>query len=149
MLNCNKRGGISFYIGDNKAEKPRPLFSLVAIASTNSCPSQDILSTPTNKRILPASHRYPKRAKMPSAQSPSPPPSAPTALTPGARATAFQTLYAKALSNTLHSISYSSFAACFPSIAVAAPDSLKSLHANFIQRLSDFASVCRPFVTHI
>ena len=69
MLNCNKRGGISFYIGDNKAEKPRPLFSLVAIASTNSCPSQDILSTPTNKRILPASHRYPKRENAISTKS--------------------------------------------------------------------------------
>ncbi|KAH8593736.1 Nnf1-domain-containing protein [Bisporella sp. PMI_857] len=77
---------------------------------------------------------------MSSAPSPSPPPSAPTALTPGPRAAAFQTLYANALSNTLRSITYESFAACFPSIAISAPESLKSLHANFVQRLSDFAS---------
>ncbi|KAG9241592.1 Nnf1-domain-containing protein [Calycina marina] len=77
---------------------------------------------------------------MPSAQSPSPPPEAPTALTPGARASAIQTLYASALDNTLRSISYSSFAACFPSIAAAAPESLRSVHKDFLQRLGDFAS---------
>ena len=81
---------------------------------------------------------------MPSAQSPSPPPTAPTALTPGVRAAAFQTIYDKTLTSTLNSISYSSFASCFPSIAAAAPDSLRSLHTNFIQRLRDFASVQQP-----
>jgi hypothetical protein len=82
---------------------------------------------------------------MPSADpthSPSPPPSAPTASTPGPRASAFITLYNSALSNTLKSISYDSFAACFPLIATQAPDSLRAMHGAFVGRLEGFAKVC-------
>ena len=75
-------------------------------------------------------------------RSPSPPPSAPTASTPGPRASAFITLYNNALSNTLKSISYDSFAACFPLIAAQAPDSLRAMHGAFVGRLEGFAKVC-------
>ncbi|PVH84777.1 Nnf1-domain-containing protein [Cadophora sp. DSE1049] len=71
--------------------------------------------------------------------SPSPPPTAPIALTPGPRATAFQKLYSDALANTLKSISYPSFATCFPSIAEHAPSALKILHENMVGRLEGFA----------
>jgi kinetochore protein NNF1 len=81
---------------------------------------------------------------MPSASSsheasPSPPPQPPTANTPGPRATAFIQLYDSALASTLHSISYDSFSACFPSIAHSAPSSLQHMHGAFISRLSTFA----------
>ncbi|KAG0646910.1 hypothetical protein D0Z07_6468 [Hyphodiscus hymeniophilus] len=68
---------------------------------------------------------------MPSAdptQSPSPPPSAPTANTPGPRAQAFIKLCNDALSKTLRSVSYDSFAACFPLIASQAPEALRTVH---------------------
>jgi kinetochore protein NNF1 len=81
---------------------------------------------------------------MPSASSsheasPSPPPPAPTASTPGPRAAAFIQLYESALANTLRSISYESFSACFPSISASAPASLQHMHSAFISRLSTFA----------
>jgi len=80
---------------------------------------------------------------MPSAdpqnQSPSPPPAPPIALTPGPRAAAFTTLYNSALSNTLKSVPYESFAACFPSIAEQAPAALKAMHSGLTSRLEQFA----------
>lgn len=86
---------------------------------------------------------------MPSAdpipRSPSPPPTAPTASTPGPRASAFIKLYDGALSSTLQSISYESFAACFPLIAAQAPDSLRAMHGAFVGRLEGFAKVCLLF----
>lgn len=69
----------------------------------------------------------------------SPPPPQPIAETPGIRAAQFQTLYSKTLSKTLSTLSYTNFATCFPTIAVAAPESLKVLHQTFIARLSTFA----------
>ncbi len=71
----------------------------------------------------------------------SPTPAPPTAQTPGPRASAFVKLYNDALSNTLKSISYESFAACFPLIAVQAPDSLRAMHGAFVGRLEGFAKV--------
>ncbi|CAL3972170.1 unnamed protein product, partial [Diplocarpon coronariae] len=73
-------------------------------------------------------------------QSPSPPPPAPTALTPGPRALAFSTLHSKTLSKTLSSISYPSFAACFPRIAEQAPAALKGMHGSMVSRLEGFAT---------
>jgi len=71
--------------------------------------------------------------------SPSPPPPAPTAATPGPRAAAFIQLYHSALSNTLRSISYETFSACFPSIAARAGPALSHMHSAFVARLSSFA----------
>lgn len=73
--------------------------------------------------------------------SPSPPPERPTAATPGPRAAAFTNLYTQALSSTLKSVSYESFADCFPMIAKQAPGSLRHMHENFIGRLEQFAKV--------
>lgn len=71
--------------------------------------------------------------------SPSPPPQAPIASTPGPRAAALIQLYEKTLNSTLHGISYESFSACFPSISASAPASLQHMHSAFISRLSAFA----------
>lgn len=73
-------------------------------------------------------------------RSPSPPPPQPIAETPGVRATQFQALYTKTLAKTLSTLSYTNFATCFPTIASAAPESLKALHQTFISRLSSFAT---------
>ena len=91
------------------------------------------------QEIMPSADPTPER-------SPSPPPSVPTASTPGLRASAFIRLYNDALSNTLKSISYDSFAACFPMIAAQAPDSLRAMHGAFVGRLEGFAKVCFPSV---
>jgi kinetochore protein NNF1 len=79
---------------------------------------------------------------MPSAdmeKSPSPPPAPPTQQTPGPRATAFINLYTSALDSTLKSISYPSFAACFPSIAQNAPTQLAAMHTGMTNGFKGFA----------
>lgn len=75
-------------------------------------------------------------------QSASPAPEPPTAQTPGRRATAFLDLYQKTLSTSLRTISYDNFAACFPTMAVNAPENLRGLHKAMIERLEGFAQVC-------
>ncbi|RFU24870.1 hypothetical protein B7463_g11468, partial [Scytalidium lignicola] len=75
----------------------------------------------------------------PEHMSPSPPPQQPTPLTLGPRATAFLKLYDDALSHTLRAISYKSFAACFPTIAQSAPESLRGMHQGLVGRLEGFA----------
>lgn len=106
-------------------------------------PTPTIPTCPENPRLPSINQPH----NMPSAdRSPSPPPSAPTASTPGPRASAFITLYNNALSNTLKSISYESFAACFPLIAQQAPDSLRAMHGAFVGRLEGFAKVRFLFV---
>ena len=71
----------------------------------------------------------------------SPVPQKPIGLTPGPRAQAFTTLYATALQKTLSSISYESFAACFPEISKSAPEALRSMHGNFVNKLELFGKV--------
>ncbi|KAJ5054620.1 uncharacterized protein L3040_000887 [Drepanopeziza brunnea f. sp. 'multigermtubi'] len=71
--------------------------------------------------------------------SPSPPPAPPIAQTPGPRAKKFIEVYELALSRTLASVSYASFAACFPSIAAQAPAALKGMHGSMVGRLEAFA----------
>ncbi|TAQ84889.1 hypothetical protein B7494_g6777 [Chlorociboria aeruginascens] len=78
--------------------------------------------------------------KMPlPTKSPSPPPSAPVALTPGPRATAFNNLYAQTLKHTLKAVSLENFASCFPTIARNAPDQLRMMHRGMVERLEQFA----------
>jgi kinetochore protein NNF1 len=80
---------------------------------------------------------------MPSAtspdHSPSPPPQAPIASTPGIRAAGFIDIYNKTLNNTLSAISYSTFSECFPLIAAQAPGALKAMHESVVSRLGGFA----------
>jgi len=63
------------------------------------------------------------------------------------RAAAFTKLYNDALASTLKSISYESFADCFPVIAQQAPGSLKGMHNNFVRRLEGFAKVYFSFIS--
>ena len=67
--------------------------------------------------------------------SASPPPSRPTTLSPGIRASALQKLYNDALSHTLRSCPYNNFAACFPTPAKHVPESLDGLHRDFVGKL--------------
>lgn len=73
--------------------------------------------------------------------SPSPPPQPPTAQTPGFRAAAFIQLYDKMLNKTLKSMTYESFAACFPTIAMNAGDALRKLHGDMVIKLGELARV--------
>lgn len=66
----------------------------------------------------------------------SPPPSA---ALPGPRASTLLQLHSQTLSATLRSISYASFAACFPTIAARAPGALQRMHAEFVSKLGRFA----------
>ncbi len=69
-------------------------------------------------------------------RSPSPPPNPPTALTPGARAARLISVHATALQKTLDAIPYSSFAACFPTIATTSEPTLRNIHTQIIETLS-------------
>ncbi|KAF2399719.1 Nnf1-domain-containing protein [Trichodelitschia bisporula] len=72
--------------------------------------------------------------------SPSPPPPQPQDLTPGHRATVFQTAFEKALDATLKKCSYDNFAACFPTIAERRGEVLREFWRNFTDRLN---TVCK------
>ncbi|KAI1110754.1 Nnf1-domain-containing protein [Nemania sp. NC0429] len=66
----------------------------------------------------------------------SPPlPSRHTALTPGPRASRFQTTLDSALSHTLAKISWDNFAACYPHIAANAPATLRAVQSQMVDRL--------------
>ncbi|KAI3337597.1 Nnf1-domain-containing protein [Xylariaceae sp. AK1471] len=57
------------------------------------------------------------------------------ALTPGPRASRFQATLDSALSHTLGKISWDNFAACYPSIAAQAPDILRAVQMQMVDRL--------------
>ncbi|KAI0538487.1 Nnf1-domain-containing protein [Xylaria digitata] len=58
-----------------------------------------------------------------------------TALTPGPRASRFQTTLDSALSHTLAKISWDNFAACYPHIATHAPATLRAVQTQMVDRL--------------
>ncbi|KAK5627539.1 hypothetical protein RRF57_003254 [Xylaria bambusicola] len=70
----------------------------------------------------------------PSPESP-PLPARHTALTPGPRASRFQTTLDSALSHTLAKISWDNFAACYPHIAAHAPATLRAVQSQMVDRL--------------
>ncbi|KAI1348298.1 Nnf1-domain-containing protein [Xylaria sp. FL0043] len=63
-----------------------------------------------------------------------------TALTPGPRASRFQTTLDSALSHTLAKISWDNFAACYPHIAAHAPATLRAVQTQMVDRLR---SLCK------
>jgi len=75
------------------------------------------------------------------APSPSPPPPPPTAASPGPRANALEKIFHDALAHTLRSCSYSSFAACFPTLANYVPEALTGLHNDFVTKLDEMCKV--------
>lgn len=86
--------------------------------------------------------------KMPAttSRSPSPATDPPIAAAPGPRASALQKLYADAIAHTVKTCNYNNFASCFPTPAKHAPEAMKELHSDFIQKLhhSCKASPSRP-----
>jgi kinetochore protein NNF1 len=69
------------------------------------------------------------------ADSPSPPPEAPLASTPGPRAAALQRVFAGALSASIKANSYANFSSCFPTPAQYIPDALEDAWAQVNGRL--------------
>ncbi|KAG9738718.1 MIND kinetochore complex component Nnf1, partial [Aureobasidium melanogenum] len=74
-------------------------------------------------------------APAPTSRSPSPVQAPPVQQTPGPRAAALQKLYSDAISHTLRTCSYSNFASSFPTPASHAPDAMKRLHTDFVEKL--------------
>lgn len=64
-----------------------------------------------------------------------------TALTPGPRASRFQTTLDSALSHTLAKISWDNFAACYPHIAAHAPATLRAVQTQMVDRLRSLCKV--------
>ncbi|KIW02287.1 uncharacterized protein PV09_06437 [Verruconis gallopava] len=79
----------------------------------------------------------PEPAASAASPPPSPLPAPPEDSTPGARATALQNAFTKALEATLSKCSYANFAACFPTPAKYRPQTLEMFHKDFTGRLSE------------
>ena len=69
--------------------------------------------------------------------SPSPPPEAPTATTPGLRAARLQKVFSGALSSSIKSNSYANFSACFPTPAKYCPTALEGVWRQLNARLEE------------
>lgn len=89
--------------------------------------------------IPPASHS-PSRISQPQAPSQETITAA-TSITPGRRATALQTIYHEALAHTVKTISYESFASCFPTPARYCPNSLRAVWKQMMGRFEELAKV--------
>ncbi|GAP90031.1 putative kinetochore-associated protein NNF1 [Rosellinia necatrix] len=70
----------------------------------------------------------------------SPLPARHTALTPGPRASRFQTTLDAALAHTLAKVSWDNFAACYPHVAAHAPATLRAVQTQMVDRLR---SLCK------
>lgn len=124
-----------------------PPFSTVASAhlfltKVNKSLLPNYLTTNPNTMAEPELDPEQQPSTTQSSPSPSPPPTAPVALAPGHRASNFIALYNHALDKTLHSMSYENFAACFPTIAEKAGDTLRGAHRSVIETLGRSARVC-------
>ncbi|KIW19953.1 hypothetical protein PV08_00528 [Exophiala spinifera] len=69
--------------------------------------------------------------------SPSPPPEAPVASTPGPRAAALQKVFAGALSSSIRANSYANFSSCFPTPAKYCPTALEGVWKQLNTRLEE------------
>ncbi|KAK6383895.1 hypothetical protein LTS17_003187 [Exophiala oligosperma] len=69
--------------------------------------------------------------------SPSPPPAAPIASTPGPRAAALQKVFAGALSSSIRANSYANFSSCFPTPAKYCPTALEGVWKQLNTRLEE------------
>jgi kinetochore protein NNF1 len=69
--------------------------------------------------------------------SPSPPPQAPVAATPGPRAVALQKVFAGALSSSIKANSYANFSSCFPTPAKYCPTAMEGVWKQLNTRLEE------------
>ena len=81
-----------------------------------------------------------EQAHDPTPASP-PLPSKHTAATPGPRATRLQEVFASSLKHTLDKISWTNFAACYPTIATHAPGTLQAVQQQMVRLLGEKSSV--------
>ncbi|KAL8420195.1 hypothetical protein RB594_003107 [Gaeumannomyces avenae] len=84
----------------------------------------------------------PQQRQQQQQQQPPPPASPPlptrhTAATPGARAKALQDVFDGALARTLARLEWDNFAACYPTVAARAPNSLRSVQQRVVSLLRD------------
>ncbi|KAI0912998.1 Nnf1-domain-containing protein [Ustulina deusta] len=88
----------------------------------------------------PQQQQAPSQSQSQEAPASPPLPARHTALTPGPRASRFQTTLDSALSHTLAKISWDNFAACYPHIAAHAPATLRAVQTQMVDRLR---SLCK------
>lgn len=79
----------------------------------------------------------PSRTSVSASASPSPPPEAPIASTPGLRAAALQKLFTNALTATLKVNSYDNFSTCFPTPARHCPGALEGVWRQLNAKLEE------------
>lgn len=94
--------------------------------------------------------RAPAEEQQPQEQQPdehtaapaSPPlPARHTAATPGPRAARLQELYASSLAHALARVSWDNFAACYPTVAARAPETLRHVQRQMVDRLGELCHV--------
>ncbi len=90
----------------------------------------------------PQQQQAPSQSQSQEAPASPPLPARHTALTPGPRASRFQTTLDSALSHTLAKISWDNFAACYPHIAAHAPATLRAVQTQMVDRLRSLCKVC-------
>jgi kinetochore protein NNF1 len=69
------------------------------------------------------------------------------AITPGPRATRLQEAYSSSLSHTLSRLGWENFAACYPTIAAQAPDTLRHVQKQMVERLGLLCEVRESWST--
>lgn len=74
-------------------------------------------------------------------RSPSPATQVPIGQAPGPRATSLQQVFDASLKHTIKTISYSNFAACFPTTAKYEPNVLKQVWEQIVGHLQQRANV--------
>jgi kinetochore protein NNF1 len=105
-------------------------------SDTTSQPSQASELPTSTAAAAAASAPPPPASEAPEAPSqPSEPPALAPAPVPGPRASELLRLHDLTLSKTLKTLSYENFAACFPTIARAAPGALRVLWGRIVERL--------------
>lgn len=98
-------------------------------------------SSSSSSQPQPEEEEEEEEEEIPASASP-PLPSRHTALTPGPRASRFQTTLDAALSHTLAKISWDNFAACYPHVAANAPATLRAVQSQMVDRLRSLCKVC-------
>lgn len=83
------------------------------------------------------------------AQPASPPlPNPHTPVAPGPRATRLQELYASSLSHTLARLGWDNFASCYPTMALRAPATLRTVQRQMVDRLGELCNVRLQYDTN-
>ncbi|GJC95728.1 MIND kinetochore complex component [Colletotrichum higginsianum] len=94
-------------------------------------------ATPTTEETTTAVQRQQQEQEQEQPPASPPLPQKHALVTPGPRATRFTQLYDLALQRTLQKVAYDNFAACFPTIAAHAPNTLRNVQKQMVDYLEE------------